>query len=225
LSRTYPATQFSQPRKKNLRPACDRATREPLHRTTGTPSVLDSRNTPADRSHDVVPDCTGTRSQGFAAYQARAVRNRLALNHPRNWDADNVLSIHRRARRTVDIDARQRQGPRRGKPAIVDPSGIPRPPRSRHEEIAHPSRRHHVLSSKLAPPPLHPDQRLARLHLPLLHLHILPQPALRLLQLPPAYPLPDLLQLVRPLLLRLQQQLVPTPPSHLLAAARPQHQL
>ena len=63
--------------------------------------------------------------------------------------------------------------------------------------------------SQLAPHPLHPDQRLALVHLPLLRLHLLPQPALRLLLLPPADPLPDLVQLVRPMLLRLLEQLVP----------------
>lgn len=63
--------------------------------------------------------------------------------------------------------------------------------------------------TQLAPAPLHPHQRLAGLHLPLLRLHLLPQPALRLLLHPAAHPLPDLVQLVRPLLLRLSQRLVP----------------
>lgn len=63
--------------------------------------------------------------------------------------------------------------------------------------------------TQLAPAPLHPHQRLASLHLPLLRLHLLPQPALRLLLHPAAHPLPDLVQLVRPLLLRLSQRLVP----------------
>jgi len=37
------------------------------------------------------------------------------------------------------------------------------------------------LLEELAPPPLHPDQRFAHLHLSLLPVHLLPQPTLRIL--------------------------------------------
>jgi hypothetical protein len=58
---------------------------------------------------------------------------------------------------------------------------------------------------QLAPSPLHPYQRLPNLHRPLLHLHLLPQPTVRVLFNPAPHPLRLLLPLVRPLFLRLQQ--------------------
>jgi hypothetical protein len=60
-----------------------------------------------------------------------------------------------------------------------------------------------TLITQLAPPPLHPDQRLPHLHPPLFRLHLLPQPPLRLLLLPAPHPLRFLMPLVRPLLFRL----------------------
>ncbi|OAQ69764.2 hypothetical protein VFPPC_15480 [Pochonia chlamydosporia 170] len=50
-------------------------------------------------------------------------------------------------------------------------------------------------------------------------MHLLPQPALRLLLHPPAHPVPHILQLVRPMLLRLPEQLVPPAAEHLRARA------
>lgn len=55
---------------------------------------------------------------------------------------------------------------------------------------------------KLASTPIHPDQRFARFHIPLLYLHVLPQSTMRVLLHPPPYSLPDLVQLVRPMFLR-----------------------
>ena len=58
---------------------------------------------------------------------------------------------------------------------------------------------------QLAASSLHPDQRLPRLHLSLLRLHVLPQPPVRLLLDSTAHPLSHVLQLVRSLFLRFQQ--------------------
>lgn len=65
-----------------------------------------------------------------------------------------------------------------------------------------------VLSSQLDPAPLHPRERLAGLYISILRVHVLPEPAVRLLFGPVAHPVRHLVLLVRPLLLRVQQQLV-----------------
>lgn len=62
--------------------------------------------------------------------------------------------------------------------------------------------------SQLAAPPVHPNERVTDLHIPLLRLHILPQQALRLLLVPALDPLRLLMQLGGPMLLRLLLELV-----------------
>jgi hypothetical protein len=64
------------------------------------------------------------------------------------------------------------------------------------------------MPTQLAPLAIHPDQRLAHIHLSLFRLHILPESPMRLLLLSPPYPLRLIMPLVRSLLLRFQQQLV-----------------
>lgn len=69
----------------------------------------------------------------------------------------------------------------------------------------------HAHHPQLAAAALHPDERLADIHLPLLRLHLLPEPAVRVLLLSAPDPLRLVVSLVGPLLLRLQQQLVRAP--------------
>lgn len=62
--------------------------------------------------------------------------------------------------------------------------------------------------SQLAPPPLHPHQRLPPLHHLLRHPNLHPPPTLHLLLRPASHPLHLLLPLVRPLFLRSPRRLV-----------------
>jgi hypothetical protein len=62
--------------------------------------------------------------------------------------------------------------------------------------------------SQLAPASLHSDQRFAHIHLSVLRLHILSEPAMCLLLISPPDTLRFIMPLVRSLLLRFQQQLV-----------------
>ena len=61
---------------------------------------------------------------------------------------------------------------------------------------------------QLAPSALYPDKRLPSLHIPVLRLHLFPQPAMRLLLFSTSHSLRIILLLVGPVLLRFQQQLV-----------------
>jgi hypothetical protein len=61
-----------------------------------------------------------------------------------------------------------------------------------------------MMFSQLAPTPLYPDECVASLHLPLLPVHLFPQPTVLLLLVPPPHSLPDILQLVRPMFSRPQ---------------------